>query len=126
MSGSKSRDKGNRAMRDVVKWLKTHGYPWIEKRESRQAGDDIIGFPDVSIEVKDHKVPPTAKKPPGLGSWVDQARGNAGGRFPVVWHKRAGKADVAEWFSTSTVGDLIEVLNSKEKVVNIAVYVVES
>jgi hypothetical protein len=125
MSGSKSRDKGNRAMRDVVKWLKANGYPWVEKRESRQAGDDIIGFPDVSIEVKDHKMPATAKRPPGLGSWVDQATGNAGGRFPVVWHKRADKADVADWYSTTTVGELMKVLNSKEKVVNIYVCVVE-
>ena len=104
---SYSRDKGNRAEREVVAALRRMGYPAATTRAERggtQGGADIHcpGLPIVSFEVKD-------QSRDALPSWLDQARSQAGfGVVPVVVHKRRGKANAEEWFATLQFADLVE------------------
>lgn len=107
MAGSHSRNKGNRAEQDLVRYLISEGYDVQTSRAARggyQSGEDIIGDFPASIEVKNQvKL--------DLAGWWAQAQYQAKGRPAVVVHKRVGKADPAEWWVTMDVATLIRLLN---------------
>ena len=62
-----------------------------------------------SIDVKDH----AAFQP----AWLDRAQEqkiHAGRTFGVVWHKRRGKSNPAEWFVTMLGADFVTLMEGKE------------
>ena len=95
-----SKQKGTAAETAVVAYLRNE-FPHnkhIERRALTGALDkgDIAGFPGVVIEVKNH-----ARMT--LAEWVNEATieaGNANALIGVVWHKRKGTTDPANWYVT--------------------------
>ena len=107
MSGSASRRKGNRAEVEVVRVLREAGFEAETSRASRggyQSGEDIISDFPASIEVKN-------QTRMDLAGWYSQAVEQAEGRPAVVVHKRVGKSKGEDWWVTTTVSDLIRLLN---------------
>lgn len=103
-----SRRKGAAAENEVVKYLRTHGFPYAEKRlaGSDDPMGDITGIPGVVIEVKNHATL-------DLAGWVTQlveelafTKADVG----AVIHKRKGRTDVADWYATLPAHLLVRLL----------------
>lgn len=106
MSGASSRRKGNRAELAVVAALRKAGWQAKTSRATSgmQKGCDIVTDAPVSIEVKD-------RTNLDLSGWIEQAEKNATDDAPgVVWHKRRGKANPADWYVTMTGETLMRIL----------------
>ena len=96
-----SKAKGSRAERAVADYLIERGVPCerIPAGATNDRGDlwvPVIEYP--SIDVKDQATIT-------LAAWVDRAKQqaeNAGRVAGVVWHKRKGKANPADWYVTTT------------------------
>ena len=107
MSGASSRRKGNRAEVEVVRVLREAGFEAETSRAARggfQSGEDIASDFPASIEVKN-------QTRMDLAGWYSQAVEQAEGRPAVVVHKRVGKSKGEDWWVTTTVSDLIRLLN---------------
>ena len=106
MSGAASRRKGQKAEQAVAKMLRAWGWAARTSRSVQgvQGGADLITDCPLSIEVKDH-----ARME--LAAWLDQAVAQAEpGRPGVVIHHRRGKGQVADWYATMRVSDLLELV----------------
>jgi hypothetical protein len=106
VSGATSRRKGSRAEVAVVHALRQAGWDADTSRnvlDGRRTGDDVVWDGPASIEVKD-----VTKL--DLSGWLRQAQENAGGRPAVVWHKKRGKADAAEWYCTLSAKDFLRLI----------------
>lgn len=95
---SASKRKGTAAESAVVDFLRTSGFTHAERRTLNGAKDrgDIAGLPGVVIEVKN-----CARQE--LAAWIAEAeleRDNDRASLGVVWHKRRGKGQPADWFVT--------------------------
>lgn len=95
---SSSKRKGTAAESAVVQYLQAMGFAHAERRSLNGAKDrgDIAGLPGVVIEVKN-----CARQE--LAGWVAEAeveRDNDNASLGVVWHKRRGKGQAADWFVT--------------------------
>lgn len=95
---NRSKAKGTSAETAVVRFLQTIGFPYAERRTLNGTHDrgDIAGIPSVVIEVKN-----CAKTE--LAAWIAEAeteRDNDHATLGVVWHKRRGKTNPADWFVT--------------------------
>ena len=96
---SPQKRKGDKAERDVLGYLTECGISAdrIPAGATLDRGDLWIASPQFpTIDVKDHATPQ-------LGSWVERAAeqaANAGRTAGVVWHKRRGKTNPADWFVT--------------------------
>lgn len=95
---SASKKKGTTAETAVVAFLRAAGFTQTERRTLNGAKDrgDIAGLPGVVIEVKN-----CARQE--LPSWIAEAeleRDNDSASLGVVWHKRRGKSNPADWFVT--------------------------
>lgn len=104
------RNKGARAERAVVAYLRQHGHPDARRYlagDGRQPGD-IDAIPGVSFEVKDQA---TYCFP----AWLAQAVAEAGERLPVVVAKPKGVAldDVGDWWAVLRFSDLLELLGDE-------------
>lgn len=107
MSGASSRRKGNRAEVEVVRVLREAGFEAETSRAARggfQSGEDIASDFPASIEVKN-------QTRMDLAGWYSQAVEQAEGRPAIVVHKRVGKSKGEDWWVTTTVSDLIRLLN---------------
>jgi len=88
--GSAPKRKGSQFERDVVRYLRDHGFPDVERAygAGRPADiGDLVGLPGICCEVKNH-----ARLE--LASWVDEAereRINARQPYGVVIAKRRNK-----------------------------------
>lgn len=105
-SRTSAKQAGARAEKDVAAFMAAYtGDNRIERRARNGANDrgDITGVRTINggrvvIEVKD-----CAKL--DLAGWVNEAeteRGNDDASIGVVWHKKRGKADPADWYVTMT------------------------
>jgi hypothetical protein len=106
MSGASARRKGNAAEVEVVKALERAGWTAVTSRAARggyQAGADIVSNFPLSIEVKNQ-----ARL--DLPGWWRQAQDQAGGKLPVVIHKRVGKSQAEEWWVTMDLATLLELI----------------
>lgn len=106
MNGRSSRNKGASYERQVVAWLRDHGWPAaLRTRTPGETQDrgDIAGIPLV-IEAKNH-----ARL--DLAGWLDQAEaaGRRANMPGVVWHKRRGTTDPGRHYVTMT-GDTFNAL----------------
>lgn len=105
-----SKRKGTSAEVEVRDYLRANGYLHCERLAlggSKDRGDITGVDPRVVIEVKNC----TALD---LGGWmreVDAEVINASADVGVVWHKRRGKGNPAEWFVTMTGADFVRLLN---------------
>ncbi|WP_229401937.1 hypothetical protein [Micromonospora okii] len=100
--------KGSSAERAVVDLLRASGWPHAERRLAGSTKDrgDIAGIPGVVIEVKN-----CART--DLAGWLAEAereRVNDNADLAVVWHKRRGKANPADWFVTVDGATLLRLL----------------
>lgn len=105
---SRQKQKGTAAETAVVRFLQFNGYPDVERRTLTGAHDrgDIAGLRNLVIEVKDHGRMDLA----GWLAEVEQERINAGATHGVVWHKRRGKSNPADWYVTMTGHQLLLLL----------------
>ncbi len=106
MSGASSRRKGNRAEVEVVRVLRDAGYDADTSRRVRggyQSGEDIVSDFPASIEVKNQ-----ARL--DLAGWYQQASAQANGKPAIVVHKRVGKASAEQWWITTTLEELLELV----------------
>ncbi|MEV7364302.1 hypothetical protein [Streptomyces sp. NPDC091299] len=95
---SAAKKKGTAAETAVVQYLRAAGFVQVERRTLNGVKDrgDIAGIPGTVIEVKN-----CARQE--LSGWVAEAeieRDNDGASVGVVWHKRRGKTNPADWFVT--------------------------
>jgi hypothetical protein len=106
VSGKFSRDKGARAERAVVSWLRANGVPDARRYSGADghAPGDIDAFPAVVLEVKDcvkHDIP----------AWMRQAQQEAGPlRIPVVVVKPRGVTNVGQWWAILPFHELVELV----------------
>lgn len=97
---SAAKKKGTSAETAVVGYLRAQGFVQTERRALNGNNDrgDIAGIPGTVIEVKNC----TRTE---LAAWIDEAElegDNDGAQVAVVWHKRRGKGQPADWFVTMT------------------------
>lgn len=109
---NRSKAKGTAAETAVVRFLQAVGFPYAERRTLNGTHDrgDIAGIPSVVIEVKN-----CAKQE--LGSWIAEAereRDNDRATLGVVWHKRRGKTDPADWFVTMSGAQFAALLREQQ------------
>lgn len=95
---SRARAKGTAAETAVVRYLREHGFPHVERRAGTGRLDhgDIAGIVGVVIEVK-------ACSRIELAAWIDEAATettNDHAEYGAVWHKRRGKGCPGDWFVT--------------------------
>lgn len=95
---SASKRKGTAAESAVVAYLRSQGFIQAERRALNGSADrgDVAGIPGVVVEVKN-----CARQE--FAAWVREAeleRDNDRASLGVVWSKRRGKSDPADWFVT--------------------------
>lgn len=93
---SRARQKGTAAETAIVNYLRSRGFPFVERRAGNGIRDrgDIAGLPGVVIEAK-------ACVKTDLAGWVAQAKqeaANAGVTRWAVWFKRKGTTNPANWY----------------------------
>lgn len=105
---TRSKRKGSKAELDVVKYLRTQGWKYAERRLAGDKYDkgDVAGVNGVCFEVKDHVKMDLAGWVNELLVEVKNAKADAG----AVIHKRKGKGDVAEWYATMTVEMFVDLI----------------
>lgn len=101
---SASKKKGTSAETAVVTYLRSQGFIQAERRALHGNADrgDIAGIPGVVVEVKN-----CARTE--LAAWIDEAElegDNDSAQVALVWHKRRGKGNPADWFVTMTGAQL--------------------
>ena len=98
--GKMSRNKGAKAERDLVTYLRTVGFGGAERAvrtgyrtSTRTAADpgDITGTPGIVWSVKDCATEQLTK-------WLAELDAMDGGDVRLVVHKRSGKADPGRWW----------------------------
>ena len=109
---NRSKAKGTSAETAVVRFLRTIGFVQAERRTLNGILDrgDITGIPGVVIEVKN-----CARQE--LAAWVAEAereRDNDRASLGVVWHKRRGKTDPADWFVTMSGSQFASLLREQQ------------
>lgn len=104
MTGAMARRKGATFQRLIRHYLEAHGLT-IMVRPLGEDGDDItiIEHPHLSLELKNHTRT-------DLPAWTAQAARQAGGRIPVVIHKRHGTTDPEQQWVTMTLNNFTRLI----------------
>lgn len=98
-----SRDKGARGERELADFLRQHG---VDARRGQQfhggpgSPDVVADIPGVHLECK-------RVEKGSLYDWMAQATRDAGGKIPVVAHRRNNK----EWVAILPLKDLLYLIN---------------
>jgi hypothetical protein len=93
VTGKASRDRGARAERAVVTWLRNNGYPKARRHHGAdgRAPGDIMGVPGVTIEVKD-------RAQSAWPTWRQQLLTECPpGDVPILVRRVRGVTDVGQW-----------------------------
>lgn len=100
------KQRGAETQRAVASYLAEHGWPFATDTGAGRPGEDILGTPGLSIEVK-------ARRDLSLTAWLKQARSNGRGGLPLVVHRPDGygTARVADWPVTLRLADLVDLLH---------------
>lgn len=118
MTGAMSRNKGAKAERDFVAYLRSHGFPEAERSVAtgyttpgRQRPDqgDVVGTP-VAWQVKSYASDASDTQ---IGQWLVDAGSQAqalGVPYGLLVVKRNGKANPDQWWCWMHVGDLVELM----------------
>lgn len=105
MPSQSRKHRGLRSQKVVAEYLAAHGWPYAEPTGAGRQGSDILGTPDVAIEVKARAgFDPLAA--------LRQAADAADGRLPfaVLRLNGQGETTVHEWVAVIRFGDLVRVL----------------
>lgn len=109
---SRSKDIGTRAETAVVRFLRTAGWPYAERRALAGAQDlgDITGTPGIVWEVKTRKKPVSDAD---VAGWLDETeteRLNAAAEYGVLVVRRAGVGEghAGRWWAYLPAGDIAE------------------
>jgi len=109
VSGSRSRNKGKRGERELARLLTAEGFEARRGQQHRGGPDspDVIcpALPDLHFEVK-------RTERLRLYDALTQARQEAGGRLPVVAHRRNG----CDWVAVLGLEDLLTILRESDYV----------
>lgn len=105
---NRPRRKGTAAETALVTWFVDHGFPFAERRALHGTADkgDVAGIPGVVIEVKNCESL-------ALAAWLEEARQeatNAGASVFAVVHKRRGKGDPGQWYTTMPLAVFAELI----------------
>lgn len=105
---NRSRIKGTAAETAIVTYLRTHGWPFAERRALHGNHDrgDITGMPNVVIEVKNQQTLT-------FGPWLNEAeteKRNDNAKVGLVWAKRRGTTDPGKWFVLMTGEQAVQLL----------------
>lgn len=105
-----NKTKGSAAERAIVYYLRANGWPHAERRLAGATHDrgDIAGVIGVVIEVK-------SCTRTDLAAWLAEAeteRVNDHADLAVVWHKRRGKTNPADWYVTCDGATLLRLLRA--------------
>lgn len=97
---SASKQRGTRWESEVCAYLRTAGFPHVERRAANGSKDrgDIAGIPGVVVEAK-------SAARITLAEWVNEAaveQANDGADYGVVWAKRKGKTSAAHGYVVMT------------------------
>lgn len=101
-----SRRKGADHERELVTWLRSHGWPYAERRLVGSAGPDINGCPGIAFEAKNAKAI-------DLAGWCDQAetqRLAIGADYAPVVIKRRGTTDLGRAYAVLPLEQLARLL----------------
>lgn len=80
--GRKSREKGKRGEREFAKYCREHGYDCRRGQQySGLGGDDVVGLPNIHIEVK-------RTERLNLRDAVNQSVRDADGKLAIVAHRK--------------------------------------
>lgn len=93
MTGAASRNRGARAERAVVTWLRANGHPDARRHHGAdgRAPGDIMGVPGVTIEVKDVAADRWT-------AWRAQLLDETpAGHVPILVRRVRGCGDVGQW-----------------------------
>ena len=111
MSGARSRRKGKRGELEFARLLTAEGFPAVRGQQHRggPGSPDVIvpSLPGIHFEAK-------RCERLSLYDAVAQARRDAGGRVPVVAHRRNN----FEWVAILRLGDLLAILRESSLVRN--------
>ena len=113
MMANPNKRKGDQAERQVVAWLRTHGFINAERAYGAGRADDvgdIDGMPGVCIEVKDHGKHTLSEFLKELESEMQNMNAATG----VVIIKRRGSTDVDTWYAVSTARIWVDLLKEGE------------
>ena len=115
-----SKRRGTSAEVAVLKYVRTHGFPWAERLALSGNADqgDISLLPGrlIVLEVKAHANAATGQ--PGdaqLAEWMRQTateRVNAGADYGVLVVKRKGTTDPGRWWAYVTAGAFASLLGA--------------
>lgn len=113
---SANSDKASRAVRQIVAFLQSKGFPYAEARVTHGAKDrgDVTGVPFTVIEVKN-------AVRMELAEWVKEAvkeRDNDRAAWGVVWHKKRGTQFPGQWYVTTTGEDFVNLLKAAHGIEN--------
>ena len=98
--------RGMRTQKLVAQYLREHGWPWAESAGAGRSGTDVLGTPDIAVEIK-------ARSDLNPLAWVRQAEGAADGRLPLVAFRCNGQGeDASKYLAMVRLGDLVDLLRS--------------
>ena len=107
MSGARSRKKGKRGEVELSRLLSSEGFPATRGQQHRggPGSPDVLvpSMPDLHFECK------RAERLNVYGA-ISQARRDAGGRVPVVAHRR----NAHEWLAILPLVDLLTILRESD------------
>ena len=100
------KSRGMRTQLLVAQYLRERGWPYAESAGAGRSGTDVLGTPDIAVEVK-------ARSDLSPLAWVRQAEGAADGRLPLVAFRCNGQGeDASKYLAMVRLGDLVELLRS--------------
>ena len=111
---SPEKAKGDAFEREVVAFLRAHGFPYAERSFGAGRRDDqgdVLGLPGVVVQVKNHKRH-------ALSEWVEQAeeqRTRARASVGVVVAKRRGKP-VGDAYVVITLAAFVDMLREVDRI----------
>lgn len=119
--GRANGERGKRAERDLVTWLRAHGWPGAERTvrtgyrtRTRGCSDhgDIDGTPGITWQVKDVAERDHYLIPAWLAD-TERQRVASGANLGILVVKRRGHADPGQWWAHMPLNDLVhDVLTS--------------
>lgn len=103
MASRARKDRAMRTQKNVAE-LMCRWWPFAESTGSGRSGEDILGTPGISVEVK-------ARSDFNPVGWLKQCKKNAGEMLPMVVSRPNGVGDdAAEYLAIFRFGDIIEIL----------------
>ena len=90
----------------VTQYLKERGWPYAESAGAGRSGTDVLGTPDIAVEVK-------ARTDLNPLAWLKQAEAAADGRLPLAVFRCNGQGeDAARYLTLLRLEDVVGLLRA--------------